>query len=102
MYARISTYQGPAGLSDDEVAEIVRRTQENVLPTVRQMTGYRGVLSLLDRGTGKALTMTMWDSKADMESSEEAANATRAQAADIAREQVVGVERYEVTFQDMP
>jgi heme-degrading monooxygenase HmoA len=101
VFARVSTLNGPAGLSDDEVEEITLRTRENVLPRVREMAGFRGVLALLDRETGQALTITLWDSKEDMQASEEAANTTRAQAADIAGEQISGVDRYEVTFQEI-
>jgi heme-degrading monooxygenase HmoA len=60
------------------------------------------VLTLLDRDTGKVLTITPWNSKEDLQASEESANAVRTQAADIASEKISGVERYEVTFQDMP
>ena|SRR6266496_444449 len=100
MHARVSTYHGPAGLSDAEIEEITRKTEEAVLPGVRQMDGFKGVLSLLDQGTGKALTITLWDSADAMTASEEAANRTREQAAQIASEEIAGVERYRVTFME--
>jgi heme-degrading monooxygenase HmoA len=102
MFARVSSYDGPAGLSDEDVGQITKRTLEDVMPAVRQMGGFRGILSLLDRGTGKAATITLWESEADMKASEEAANQARAQAASIANEEIRTVERYEVTFQEMP
>ena len=102
MFARVSSYDGPAGLSDEEVQQITKRTLEDVMPGVRQMGGFRGILSLLDRASGKAATITLWDTDADMQASEEAANTARAQAASIANEEIRTVERYEVTFQEMP
>ena len=89
MFARVSSYDGPAGLSDDEVQQITKRTLEDVMPGVRQMGGFRGILSLLDRASGKAATISLWDTEADMQASEEAANAARAQAASIANEEIV-------------
>lgn len=102
MFARVSTYQGAANLDDDDVEEITRRTEHEVLPTVRDMTGFRGVLTLLDRTSGKGMSVTLWESEDAMRASEEAANQTRAQAAGIARQEVQGVERYEVTFSELP
>jgi heme-degrading monooxygenase HmoA len=102
MFARVSSYDGPAGLSDEEVEQITKRTLDEVMPSVRQMGGFRGIMSLLDRGSGKSLTITLWDSQADMQASEDAANAARAQAAAIADEQIRNVDRFEVTFQEMP
>jgi heme-degrading monooxygenase HmoA len=102
MFARVSSYDGPAGLSDEEVEQITKRTIDEVMPNVRQMGGFRGVMSLLDRGSGKSLTITLWESQADMQASEDAANAVRAQAAAIAEEQIRNVERFEVTYQEMP
>jgi heme-degrading monooxygenase HmoA len=102
MFARVSSFEGPAGLSDEEVERITRKTTESLLGQIRETAGYRGILTLLDRDTGKALSITLWDSKEDLQASEESASAVRGQAADIASEKVSGVERYEVTFQDMP
>jgi heme-degrading monooxygenase HmoA len=98
LFARVSRYQGPGGLSDESVEEIIRQTRETVLPVVRKMGGYKGVLSLLDRHSGHALSITLWEDGEAMMASEEAAHQTRAQAADIASELIVGVERFEVTF----
>jgi len=98
LFARVSTYQGPGGMSDEAVEEITRRTEEIVLPVVREMGGYKGVLSLLDRHSGRALSITLWENEEAMVASEEAAYQTRAQAAGIASELIEGVERFEVTF----
>jgi heme-degrading monooxygenase HmoA len=101
MWARVSTFQGAAGLSDVEVQDITARATEKLLPGLRQVTGWQGVLNLIDRTTGKSLTITLWDTEDDMRASEEAASQIRAQAAEISREEVQGVERYEVAYQEM-
>jgi heme-degrading monooxygenase HmoA len=85
-------------MSDEAIEEVTRRTRETVLPVVRKMDGYRGVFSLLDRHSGKALSVTLWEDEDAMMASEDAAHQTRAQAADIANELIEGVERFEVTF----
>jgi heme-degrading monooxygenase HmoA len=85
-------------MADEAIEEITRRTRETVLPIVRRMGGYKGVLSLLDRHSGKALSITLWEDEEAMVASEEAAHQTRAQAADIASELIGDVERFEVTF----
>ena len=64
--------------------------------------GTRASCPLLDRHSGKALSITLWEDEEAMVASEEAAHQTRAQAAGIASELIEGVERFEVTFWEIP
>ena len=98
MHARVSTYQGPPNLTQQQVEEGSRYARENILPQARQMDGVKGVIALLDRQSGKALSVTLWESEQAMRASEEAANRLRQESAEAARETVENVERYEVTF----
>jgi heme-degrading monooxygenase HmoA len=93
MYARVSTLQGSPGAIDQGVSEVEAR----VLPAARELEGFRGLIALADRSTGRTIGITLWDSRQAMEASEEAANRLRQDTADASEEQVVGVERYEVT-----
>ena len=98
MHARVSTYQGPPNLTQEQVEEMDRYDRENILPPVRQMDGFKGVIALLDRQSGKALSVTLWESEQAMRASEEDANRLRQESAEAASETVENVERYEVTF----
>lgn len=96
MFARLSTFQG----SPEQLDESTRRAIEQILPAARGLAGFQGVLSLIDRATGKSITITLWQDEEAMRASE-AANRLRAQGADAAGESVVSVERYEVAFSEM-
>lgn len=101
MHARVSTYEGPP-VTEEQMAEIVQQQQDTLLPKIRSMAGFKGVLSLVDREAGKAISVTLWDSAEAMAASEADANTIRDQAADIASEEVRGVERYAVAFMELP
>jgi heme-degrading monooxygenase HmoA len=95
MFARVSTYQFAPDQAD-QGAEAFNRTTE----TLRQMDGVRSAYFLLDRVSGKALTITLWESEDAMTASEEAANRLRSDAAGSAGGTVQSVERYEVAFHE--
>jgi heme-degrading monooxygenase HmoA len=95
MFARVSAFQGPP----DQTAEGIRIAREQVLPAAKLMDGFKGIYLLFDRESGKSLSVTLWETEADMQASEEAANRLRAESADASGETIVGVERYEVALQ---
>jgi hypothetical protein len=94
VYARVSTYQGPL----DQIDEGVRYAQENILPRVGAIDGFEGVYFLVDRQSGKALSITLWASEETMRSSEQEANQLRSESAEAGGQEVMGVERYEVAI----
>jgi heme-degrading monooxygenase HmoA len=102
MWVRMSTFQGSTGQSDDEIEQQIKILRENIVPAARQMSGYKGVLSLGDRSTGKSITLTFWESEQAMRGSEEAADKLRQQAAEEVLEEIVGVERFEVYINEAP
>jgi heme-degrading monooxygenase HmoA len=97
MFARVSTFQGPP----DQTAEGIRVAREQILPAARLMDGFKGIYLLYDRESGKSLSITLWETEADMRASEEAASRIRTESAETSGEQVVGVERYEVALQKL-
>lgn len=97
MFARVSTFQG----SPDQLDESTRQAIEQIVPTVRQLAGFQGVLSLIDRATGKSVTITLWQDEDAMRASESAADELRAAGAEAAGESIVSVERYEVAFSEV-
>jgi heme-degrading monooxygenase HmoA len=75
--------------------------EEQALPAAKALAGFKGMLMLVDRNSGKSMAVTLWDSEEAMRASEEAANTIRSDVADATGEQIVGVERYEVAI-DVP
>ena len=96
LFARVSTFRGPA----DGIDLMVKQAQESVIPAARQLTGYRGILVLGDRGSGKSIAVTLWESEAAMRESEEAANKLRSEASEAGGEEIVSVERFEVLLDE--
>src|SRR5262249_50316895 len=92
MYARVSSLAGSPGDVDDGIDNF----RKNVVPFAQEQGG-KGSLLLIDRASGKALAITLWEDEQALRASEERANALRAQAAEeMGASQQAGVERYEV------
>ncbi len=66
MHARVVSTQVQPGKTD----EAVRIYRESVTPVARRQEGYIGGILLTDRATGKALSISFWDSEAAMKESE--------------------------------
>lgn len=76
---------------------ISRRT---LLPWIKENGGQGGIL-LLDRETGKAVAITLWNDEETMRSSEQAANEHRSRVSgQMQGTQSPTVERYEVAVFD--
>ena len=94
MYARVSTFEGPP----EQLDELLRHAREQVLPGARQEEGFKGMIALGDRQSGKTLGITFWESEEAMRASEEDADRLREESAEASGGQISGVERYEVGF----
>jgi heme-degrading monooxygenase HmoA len=57
-------------LQPDKVDEAIRIFQESVVPAAKQQAGFRGATLLVDRATGKGLSLTHWASEAEMKAGE--------------------------------
>ena len=61
MFAQLTTvYCLPEKL--DELAGLY---EERIIPIIQAQMGYRGMYLLLDRGAGKIIAISLWDSKED-------------------------------------
>ena len=96
--ARVSRLEG----SPETIDEGIRVAEESIFPQARQIEGFQGVLSLVDRTSGRTMIVTFWESKDAMQRSEEQADRLRAQAAEAGRETITSVERYEVATLEVP
>jgi hypothetical protein len=96
MHARVSTITG----SPDQAEAGISDFKENVTPWIKENGGQGGIL-LIDRETGKAIAITLWNDEETMRRSEEAANEHRRRVTDeMQSTQFPTVERYEVAVFD--
>ena len=96
MYARVTFATVQPG-KIDEVSTVMR---DSILPAAKTQKGFKGLLQMGDRKTGKGMAIVMWDTEADMIAGE---------SSGFYREQVAKVmvllagaptmEHYEVTVQ---
>ncbi len=92
MYARVTTLEGPPDRMDDAA----RHVQEQVVPQLQQMDGFKGFVALGDRQRGKLLGVAFWESEEALRATEEAVSGIRSGAAEATGGSVSGVEQYEV------
>ncbi len=59
MFARVSTFEG----LPEQVDELVHTALEKVLPQLKRYDGFNGALALANRGSGKVLTILLWQSE---------------------------------------
>jgi hypothetical protein len=90
--ARVSSLEGsPEGIDDGLVF-----IKDQILPAVGDISGWRGIITLVDRVTGRTKTITLWDSAESLQASEDRADELRSEAAAAMNESVTGVDRYDV------
>jgi len=63
MYARVTTTQ----FSPYRLDEAIHIARERTLPAARQQAVLKGYLMLVDRSTGKGMTITLWEGEEDRE-----------------------------------
>jgi len=98
MHARLSTIEG----TPDRMDDATRHIQEQSLPELRQMDGFKGFVALGDRQSGKVLGVAFWESEEALRATEVEVSGVRSGAAEAAGGTVAGVERYEVLAYEGP
>ena len=94
MHARLSRF---AGLNPERVDATVQQFEAEALADLEQQPGFRGITVGVNRKSGQAVAITLWETEADMRQSEELAIKARERAVATAgpsRQPVVDV--YEV------
>lgn len=66
MHAKVVTFQVKPGRHD----EAVRIFDESVVPAAGQQKGFKAGMMLIDPGTGKGMSIGLWESEADIKASE--------------------------------
>jgi heme-degrading monooxygenase HmoA len=62
MHARVTGTQILPGKIDEAIG-IYR---DSVVPAAKEQKGFKGAYQLVDRSTGKSLSISLWDTDADM------------------------------------
>lgn len=65
MYARVTTSQ----VDPSKAEEVEAIMQDVVLPIMRQQKGFKNYISFVDRASGKAITVTVWETEEDRQES---------------------------------
>jgi heme-degrading monooxygenase HmoA len=76
--------------------------QEQTLPQLQKMDGFKGFVALGDRQSGKVLGVALWESEEALRATEEAVSSQRSGVAEAAGATVAGVESYEVAVFEVP
>ena len=98
MHARVTTLEAPPDRMDDAK----RHLQEQVLPRLSQMEGFKGFVALGSRQSGKLQGVAFWESEEALRATDEAVVSVREGAAEASGGTVVSVEEYEVFVNEAP
>jgi hypothetical protein len=82
----------------DRGLELVR---DQILPWLRDSTGFRGLIRLDNRAEGKTLVVTLWADEDALRASADAAERLTALAVDTSGATRQGLEEFDVTFFDL-
>ena len=92
MFARTSTWSG----SPEELQKWADHAASTVKGFVEGLPGNAGAVFLVDRDTGTALTLTMWDSQDAASATDKFAEQSRASTVAATGMELVGRGSYEV------
>ncbi len=98
MHARVTTLEVPPDRMDDAT----RYVQEQILPRLSQMEGFKGFIALGSWQSGKLQGVAFWESEEALRATDEAVVAIREGTAEVSGGTVAGVEEFEVSVFEMP
>jgi hypothetical protein len=97
VYARLHVLQTTPE-QHDQGLEIVR---DQLLPWLRDATGYRGLIRLADPAAGKTLVITLWADEESLRASAEAGERFTELTAETTGATRLALEQYEATLFDV-
>lgn len=80
MYARVTTVQ----VSPENMEEAIRLWRDSVMPAAREQKGFKSGRLLVDRKTGRGISIGLWETEADVQASGEGSAYLREQLAKFA------------------
>jgi hypothetical protein len=93
VYARVSTFRGPV----DQMEEGARIYREEVIPWLRDATGFRGWLVLFDRANERGMGITFWASEEAARESEAGIGPLREEVAEAVGALMETLDLYEIS-----
>ena len=93
MHARLTTV---AEVSPDRMDDAARHLQEQVLPRLKQLDGFKGFIALRDPGSGTLRGVALWESEDALRATDEAAARIRGNVTEATGGTIASVENYEV------
>ncbi len=96
MYLRSTRVQSPP----DAIEKGIAYFKEKVVPAAKASPGNAGAVLLVDRQTGSAVGITMWETPNALSASEQMGVTSRTQSAAAMGGSIVNVERFEQVIQD--
>ena len=97
MHARMFTFDG----SSEEIDAAIELARDEILAIERQMPGFRGLILLSDKDTGKLVSVSLWETEEQMQQSEASARMlTRVGAQSIGGKRVAA-EPFDVALLDL-
>jgi heme-degrading monooxygenase HmoA len=90
MFARVTAYH-----ADEDSEKLMGAFQDTIGP-LRQVEGFSHGYFLVDADTGRAVSMTIWESEAAMAASEAGGDERRQRRSEISGAVVDSVDHYEV------
>ena len=80
----------------------LRIVRDEFLPWVREATGFRGLIGLIDENRETAIVLTLWRDEASLEASSEAGDRLSQLASAVSGSTRRSLESYEVSIFDVP
>jgi heme-degrading monooxygenase HmoA len=96
MYLRVTRVQSPP----DAIEKGISYFKEKVVPAARATPGNAGAVLLVDRKTGSAVGLTLWETAHALSASEQMGITSRTQSAAAMGGSIVNVERFEQVIQE--
>ena len=90
MFARVSAYH-----ADEDKQKLIGAFQDTIGP-LQQVEGFSHAYFLVDTDTGRAVSMTIWESEAAMPASEAGGEERRQRRSEISGASVDSVDHFEV------
>ncbi len=97
MHARITTIEGTA----DSIDAAVQKARDEVLPILKEQEGWKGFTVLADRGSGKLVGLSFFESEETLRASDSAVAQSRESVAEASGASSPRVEFFEVVLDEM-
>lgn len=95
MYARMTTIHSPRERMDEGLDKV----REDILPSMKQMPGFKGIIGLVDRNANTGITLSLWEDEQTMQQGEDEGTRLRDEAAKAMKAETEPmVNRYEVVY----